>query len=167
MTSPTPPPKATPLTPVELFLLGRTLMKIGEDALPTPRVRADGTDRHPGGVRSVLITLSDIVAHPDSAIGEIARRTGLPQSQVSTAVARLKETGSVETTQDPTDRRRLLVRAADAPSPRVTEVRAAGIEEALAQAMGTTDEKIIVEVAEALTLLARRLPPVALARLRS
>ncbi|MET7299831.1 helix-turn-helix domain-containing protein [Embleya sp. NPDC005575] len=157
----------TPMTPVELFLLGRTLMKIGEDALPAPRVPADGTDRHPGSVRSALIALSDIVAHPDSAVGEIARRTGLPQSQVSTAVARLKETGSIETTQDPTDRRRLLVRPAATPSPRVAEARAAGIEDALARAMATTDEQAVAEVAEALALLARHLPPVALARLRS
>ncbi|MFI6587271.1 MarR family transcriptional regulator [Embleya sp. NPDC050493] len=164
MTSPTPPPTAAPLTPVDLFLLGRTLMKIGEDALPAPRVRADGTDRHPGGVRSVLVTLSDVVAHPDSAIGEIARRTGLPQSQVSTAVARLKETGSVETSQDPTDRRRLLVRAADTPSPRVTEVRAAGIEEALARALATTDEQVVTQVTEALALLARYLPPTVVVR---
>ncbi|WP_245599182.1 MarR family transcriptional regulator [Embleya scabrispora] len=112
----------------------------------------------------MLIALSDIVAHPDSAIGEIARRTGLPQSQVSAAVARLKESGSIETTQDPTDRRRLLVRPAATPSPRVAEARAAGVEEALCKAMATTDEQA---VAEALALLVRHLPPVALARLRS
>ncbi|MYS81323.1 MarR family transcriptional regulator [Streptomyces sp. SID5474] len=130
----------------------------------TPQAPAGGVDRHPGSVRSVLIALSDIVAHPDSAIGEIARRTGLPQSQVSAAVARLKESGSIETTQDPTDRRRLLVRPAATPSPRVAEARAAGVEEALCKAMATTDEQA---VAEALALLVRHLPPVALARLRS
>ncbi|MFI1383137.1 MarR family transcriptional regulator [Embleya sp. NPDC020886] len=160
-------PPQPPMTPVDLFLLGRTLMKIGEEALPAPQAPTDGTDRHPGGTRSVLIALSDIVAHPDSAVGEIARRTGLPQSQVSTAVARLKETGSIETTQDPTDRRRLLVRPAADPSPRVTEVRAAGIEDVLARVLATTDEQVVTRVTEALALLARHLPPTAVARLGS
>ncbi|WP_439675568.1 MarR family winged helix-turn-helix transcriptional regulator [Embleya sp. MST-111070] len=163
MTSPTPLNPMTPMTPVDLFLLGRTLMKIGEDALPAPQV---GTAPHPGSVRPILIALSDIAAHPDSAIGEIARRTGLPQSQVSTAVARLKETGSIETTQDPTDRRRILVRTAATPSARVAEVRAAGIEDALTRALATTDEQVLAQVTAALTVLARHLPPAALTRLR-
>lgn len=117
-------------------------------------------------MRPILIALSDIAAHPDSAIGEIARRTGLPQSQVSTAVARLKETGSIETTQDPTDRRRILVRTAATPSARVAEVRAAGIEDALTRALATTDEQVLAQVTAALTVLARHLPPAALTRLR-
>lgn len=66
--------------------------------------------RRSGSARVVLIVLSDIVEHPDSAIGEIAGRTGLPQSQVSTAVARLKEAGSIDSRPDSADRRRLLVR---------------------------------------------------------
>lgn len=156
MTSP------VPMTPVELFLLGRTLMKIGEDALPAPEV---GAAPHPGSVRPVLIALSDIVAHPDSAIGEIARRTGLPQSQVSTAVARLKETGSIETTQDPTDRRRLLVRPAADPSPRVAEVRAVGIEESLSKVLDPADPRAVEEVTAALATLARHVTPATLARL--
>src|SRR6478735_7898671 len=83
---------------VELFLLGRTLMKIGEGAMPEPE---GGAARYGGGVRSVLIVVSDLATHPDSAVGEIAARTGLPQSQVSTAVARLKEAGAVVTNPDP------------------------------------------------------------------
>src|SRR6476661_8473254 len=92
---------------VELFLLGRALMKIGEEALPEP---PGGAGRYAGSARLVLIVASDIAAHPDTAVGEIAARTGLPQSQVSTAVARLKEAGAVVTQNDPADRRRLLVR---------------------------------------------------------
>ncbi|WP_322975483.1 helix-turn-helix domain-containing protein [Streptomyces sp. NBC_00162] len=85
---------------VELFLLGRTLMKIGEQAMP--QVKSGS----PGATRSVLVVLGDLVSHPGATVGEIAERTGLPQSQVSTAVARLETAGSVDTEPDPADRRR-------------------------------------------------------------
>ncbi|WP_219518469.1 MarR family transcriptional regulator, partial [Nonomuraea ceibae] len=92
---------------VDLFLLGRTLMKIGEEALPT-----EGLGDQPGSTRSVLIVVSDIRAHPGSAISEIVTRTGLPQSAVSAAVARLREAGAVVTEPDARARRRLRVRPA-------------------------------------------------------
>ncbi|NUT03193.1 MAG: MarR family transcriptional regulator, partial [Hamadaea sp.] len=45
------------VSPVELILLGRTLMKIGEQALPAP-------DSGPaGGERAVVIVMSDVYAH--------------------------------------------------------------------------------------------------------
>ncbi|MFC5889409.1 helix-turn-helix domain-containing protein [Kitasatospora sp. CM 4170] len=141
---------------VELFLLGRALMKLGEDALPEP---PGGAGRYAGSARLVLIVASDIAAHPDSAVGEIASRTGLPQSQVSTAVARLKEAGSVVTAPDPADRRRVLVRQAAGVSDRVARVRAAGIEQALVAALGTEDPRQLREVTDALDVLARRLLP--------
>ncbi|MFI6446712.1 MarR family transcriptional regulator [Kitasatospora sp. NPDC050543] len=151
---------------VELFLLGRTLMKIGEEAMPAP-APAPGAGRPSGSTRSVLIVLSDVVGHPDSAIGEIAARTGLPQSQVSTAVAGLRETGSIETVADPADRRRLLVRQAAEVSARVAEVRSAGIDDALAAALGDGEPQRLQEVTAALEVLARHLTPQALTRLRS
>ncbi|TCC61241.1 MarR family transcriptional regulator [Kribbella pittospori] len=141
---------------VELFLLGRTLMKIGEDALPEP---PGGAGRYAGSARMVLIVASDIAAHPGSAVGEIAARTGLPQSQVSTAVARLKEAGSVDTAPDPVDRRRALVHQSETVSARVAEVRATGIEDALTAALGSDDPKDRQEVMDALEVLARHLTP--------
>lgn len=141
---------------VELFLLGRTLMKIGEDALPEP---PGGAGRYAGSTRLVLIVASDIAAHPDTAVGEIAGRTGLPQSQVSSAVARLKEAGSVRTAPDPADRRRVLVRQAGKVSERVAQVRAVGIEDALIAALGSDDPQRLREVQDALDLLARTLMP--------
>lgn len=141
---------------VELFLLGRTLMKIGEEAMPEP---AGGAGAHPGSVRSVLVVASDIATHPDSAIGEIAARTGLPQSQVSNAVARLKEAGSVVASADPADRRRLLVRQAPEISDRVEQVRATTIESALIAMLGADDPRRVQEVTEALDVLARHLSP--------
>lgn len=141
---------------VELFLLGRTLMKIGEEALPEP---PGGAGRYAGSARLVLIVASDIAAHPDTAVGEIAGRTGLPQSQVSSAIARLKEAGSVQTAPDPIDRRRVLVRQAAEVSERVAQVRAVGIEEALTSALGSDEPQRLREVSEALDVLARNLLP--------
>ncbi|MGW1729132.1 MarR family winged helix-turn-helix transcriptional regulator [Streptomyces sp. NPDC002306] len=141
---------------VELFLLGRALMKIGEKALPEPPGAAG---RYAGSARTVLIVASDIAAHPDTAVGEIAARTGLPQSQVSSAIARLKEAGSVQTAPDPADRRRVLVRQATEVSERVAQVRAAGIEEALAGALGSDEPQRLREVSQALDVLARNLLP--------
>ncbi len=129
-------------------------MKIGEEALPKP---PGGAGRYAGSARLVLIVASDITAHPDSAVGEIAARTGLPQSQVSTAVARLKEAGSVEAVPDPADGRRVLVRPAAEVSQRLAQVRATGIERALAAALGSDDPQRLREVTEALDVLARNL----------
>jgi DNA-binding MarR family transcriptional regulator len=142
---------------VELFLLGRTLMKIGEEALPT-----EGLGDQPGSVRTVLIVVSDVRAHPGSAVGEIAARTGLPQSAVSAAVARLREAGAVVAEPDPADRRRVLIQPNV--SDRVEEVRAAGIDTALAKALGDTDR--VAEVAALLDRLAEHLTPRVLSRLR-
>ncbi|MDP9865685.1 MULTISPECIES: MarR family transcriptional regulator [Streptosporangium] len=145
---------------VELFLLGRTLMKIGEEALPT-----EGLGPHSTSHRSVLIVASDVREHPGSSVGEIAARTGFPQSQVSACVARLREAGSIVTEADPKDRRRLLVQQAPEVSDRVAAVRSAPIDTALAAALGTDDPQEIGEVAAALEALARRLTPQALTRM--
>ena len=139
---------------VELFLLGRALMKVGEQALPSSPAGAKATV---GSTRTVLVVATDIRDHPDSAIGEIAARTGLPQSQVSTAVARLKGAGSIETAPDPTDRRRSLVRPAGEVSSRLTEVRATTIDNALSAAAGTEDPAVLAELNAALETLARHL----------
>lgn len=152
------------MTPVQLFLLGRTLMKIGEEALPEPVSPAGPAQR--GGTRAALVVLSDVLGHQDTSVSEIAARTGLPQSQVSGAVARLKETGSLVSAPDPADGRRQLIRTASEVSERVTEVRAARIDGALAAALGTDDPETLRTVGEALDVLARHLTPEAAGRLR-
>ncbi|MBV1854706.1 MarR family winged helix-turn-helix transcriptional regulator [Catellatospora tritici] len=146
---------------VDLFLLGRTLMKIGEDAIPAP---ADG--QYQAAERTVLIVAADVAAHPGSSISEITERTGFPQSAVSGSVARLREAGAVRTRTDPADRRRQLVHPADQVSERVAEIRATGIDVALAAALGTDDPGRLAEVTAALDTLARRLGPTALTKLR-
>jgi DNA-binding MarR family transcriptional regulator len=105
----------------------------------------------------VLVVATDIRDHPDSAIGEIAARTGLLQSQVSTAVARLKEAGSIATAPDPADRRRSLVRPAGDISPRLKDVRATTIDTALLAAAGTTDPAVLKELTAALDTIAHHL----------
>jgi DNA-binding MarR family transcriptional regulator len=141
---------------VDLLLLGRALMKLGEDALPEP---PGGAAKYAGSARMVLIVASDIAEHPETAVGEIAARTGLPQSQVSTAIARLKEAGAVITTTDPTDRRRALVSQAADVSDRLAEVRATSIDPALAKALGTDDPARVAELSGVLEQLVRDLLP--------
>ncbi|MEU1510985.1 helix-turn-helix domain-containing protein [Streptomyces sp. NPDC005811] len=146
---------------VELFLLGRTLMKIGEEAIPTEGIGPRSTS-----TRSMLIVLLDVYAHPDTTVGEIAARTGLPQSAVSGCVARLKEVGSVIAAPDPADRRRTLLRRAPEVSGRRAEVAATPVDSALAEALGTDDPDRIAGTVDLLEQLAERLSPDVLGRLR-
>ena len=126
-------------------------MKIGEDAIP-----AAGFQRLPTSVRSILI---DVFEHENSTIGEIADRTGFPQSHVSAAVARLREGGVLLVTSDPGDRRRTRVRTSPEIPRRAAEHASAHIDGALAAALGTEDHGQVAEAAAALELLARRLIP--------
>ncbi|GHJ44656.1 hypothetical protein Cs7R123_19980 [Catellatospora sp. TT07R-123] len=145
---------------VDLFLLGRTLMKIGEEAIPSPAGGQHLADR------TVLIVAADVAAHPGSSISEITERIGFPQSAVSGSVARLRDAGAVRTATDPADRRRQLVHPAEQVSDRVAAIRASGVEAALAAALGTADPGRLAEVVAALDTLARHLGPAALTKLR-
>ncbi|WP_329122065.1 MarR family winged helix-turn-helix transcriptional regulator [Streptomyces sp. NBC_01465] len=147
---------------VELFLLGRTLMKIGEAALPT-----EGIGKHTTSVRTVMIVAGDARQNPGSAVGEIAARTGLPQSAVSASVARLRTAGAVVTEPDPADRRRMLVNPAPSVSDRVEEVRAASVDSVLATALDTDDPERVAALVATLEALAAELTPQAIARVRA
>jgi DNA-binding MarR family transcriptional regulator len=149
------------MSPVELILLGRTLMKIGEQALP-----ASAGDGLVGGERTVVIVMSDIYEYPGTTVSEVARRTGLPQSAVSGAVARLREAGSVLAEPDLADRRRQLLRRNPQLTPRRRKVAAARIEDAVAAALGDHKPTDLAEVLTALETLGRRLTPQTIARLR-
>jgi predicted transcriptional regulator len=74
---------------LELFLLGRRLMKLGEDAIPP-----SGFQQLAVSVRSVL---ADALTDPGSSISDITERTGFPQSHVSVSVARLRDLGALVT----------------------------------------------------------------------
>src|SRR3984885_10257230 len=91
------------MNPMSLFLLGRKLMQIANGALPQGKTAP-----------SVRLIFVDVAYHPNSSITEITNRTGFPQSLVSTAVARLRQRGLLESETDPFDRRRTLVRTTPA-----------------------------------------------------
>ncbi|MGR6923436.1 MarR family winged helix-turn-helix transcriptional regulator [[Actinomadura] parvosata] len=139
---------------VELFLLGRTLMKIGEEAMPSEGIGEQSTS-----ARTVLIVVSDLRAHPETTVGEIAARTGLPQSAVSAAIGRLRSAGAVIAETDPRDRRRTIIREAPEVSERVTRVRDTPIDAAVAAALRTNDPQRVRETVVALEELADRLIP--------
>jgi DNA-binding MarR family transcriptional regulator len=141
----------------ELFRLGRRLMKLGIAGIPP-----SGFRELPTSVRMVLV---DVYEHPGSTIGQIVERTGFPQSIVSGAVARLRESGALETTTDPADRRRTLV----APS---TDARARAaraeheqppvddlLEAALVEQLGPDGARHLAEATAALEVLARLFTP--------
>lgn len=134
---------------LELLVLGRTLMKLAGSAMP-----ALGDESLPASVRSVLV---DVTQHPDSSVGEIATRTGFPQSHVSAAVARLQEHGSVVTSPDPRDRRRTLVRPNPAARPPLLIVSGAPADDVLLAALD--DPRALPEVQAALRTLHRHLVP--------
>ncbi len=136
----------------ELFLLGRKLMKLGEEATPS----SSGWRRMPTSVRSVLV---DAYEHPGSSISEITERTGFPQSHVSASVARLREAGALISTTDPADRRRTLV----SPNPEVVRnvphLEWTPVDAVLARAIQGGDPAEVPEAVAALELLARLLTP--------
>ncbi|WFE31888.1 helix-turn-helix domain-containing protein [Micromonospora sp. WMMD975] len=148
--------------PVELILLGRTLMKIGEQALPAPDSGAPL-----GGERTVVIVMADIYEHADTTVTEVSRRTGLPQSAVSGAVARLREVGSVLAVADPADRRRQLLRRDPQVTPRRRKVAEAAIGDAVAAALGADAQPALDQVMAALELLNGHLNPESVTRLRA
>lgn len=144
---------------VELYLLGRKLMKIGEGAFPKLEVGAPTT--------SVRMVLVDVSAHPDSSIGEITSRTGFPQSHISTSVAQLRNLGVLETSTDPRDGRRTLVRLAPGMHRRATRRASDAVDGALAAALNSPDAAELAEIIVALELLAGRFIPWASGRTRS
>jgi DNA-binding MarR family transcriptional regulator len=136
---------------LELFLLGRRLMKIGEEA-----IERAGFHDLPTSVRTILI---DVFEHQDTSIGEITARTGFPQSHVSASVARLREGGVLVTAVDLKDRRRTLVRTAPEIPRQAANLASAPIDDALVIALATRDPSEVARVLAALELIAGSLPP--------
>lgn len=142
-------------------MLGRRLMKIGEEAM-----RGSTAPSLPIGPSLVL---RDLFGHPDSSITEITDRTGLPQSYVSESVARLRANGVLTTSVDPDDRRRTLVRVSEEHARAVVRRGARPVDAALAEALGEDRAGANTDAVETLQALAGRLrkthgPPGAIAR---
>ena len=134
---------------LELFLLGRRLMKIGEEA-----IERAGFHDLPTSVRTIL---TDVFEHQDTSIGEITARTGFPQSHVSASVARLREGGVLVTAIDLKDRRRTLVRSASEVPRQAANLASAPIDDALRTALAARDPGEVARVLAALELIASSL----------
>jgi DNA-binding MarR family transcriptional regulator len=89
------------VTTGELYRLARVLREVALAATAEP-----GEPRPAPGLVAVT---EDIARHVDTTVGEIATRTGLAQSLVSTVVAKLKAAGVVHTRPDDSDRRRVRI----------------------------------------------------------
>jgi DNA-binding MarR family transcriptional regulator len=139
------------MTAGELIMLGRHLTRIGTDAM-----RGQGGSQTPAGLNMVA---ADVFAHPATSVGEIADRTGLRQGYVSESVARLREQGVVETSTDPADGRRTLVRLAPGHPAAVARAAATGVTQTLARALGDPDPATLAQITATLTALARSLQP--------
>ena len=140
---------------LELFLLGRRLMKLGEDAIPP-----SGFHQLATSVRSVL---ADALTHPGSSISDITERTGFPQSHVSASVARLRDLGALVTEADPADRRRTLVHPAPGIIARGLQHASVPVDETIVKALAAQDQDQAAVAIAALELLVRLLTPHALA----
>src|SRR5580693_4230042 len=136
-------------------MLGRQLTKIGEGVL-----RGTTASPAPFLPAGPSLVLRDVFAHPDSSISDITARTGLPQSYVSESVARLRDQGIVETSADPSDGRRTLVRVAPDHPRTVAAKGSVSVDAALAVAFGEpADGAAIAQIIGTLSDIAARLRP--------
>ena len=138
-----------PMTARDLYLLGRRLAKLAEEAM-----RGRDAPPVPTGLRLIVMDVSE---HPDSSIGEIAARTGLPQSHVSHSVARLRARGALETAGDPRDGRRTLVRMGGRTAARAARLGSVPVDGALGAAAGIIDPRELAGLVATLESLAARL----------
>jgi DNA-binding MarR family transcriptional regulator len=122
---------------LDLILVGRRLVKLGEEAL-----RGASAETLPGG-RSLV--LRDVFANPDSSISDITTRTGLPQSYVSASVAVLREQGVIDVVTDPADRRRTLTRISDAHRRSFAIKGSVSVDTALIEALGDANAVATLE----------------------
>jgi DNA-binding transcriptional ArsR family regulator len=137
---------------LDLIVLGRQLSRIGEEVMRGSRT--------PGMPTGPSLVLRDVFAHPDSSISDVTARTGLPQSYVSESVARLRNQGIVETSADPSDGRRTLVRVAPGHPRTVVAKGSVCVDAALADALGEpAGGAAIVQVIGTLSDIAARLTP--------
>jgi DNA-binding MarR family transcriptional regulator len=136
---------------LELYLLGRKLAKMGIETIPSSAL-----NEFPPSAQAVLI---DVLESPNSSIGEVAKRTELPQSQVSVAATMLEEHGLLETVTDPDDRRRTLVRGAPGIGRKIRKKVNVPIDETIANALASESPDDLAQVLAALEMLSLQLTP--------
>lgn len=136
---------------LDLVVLGRQLAKIGESVMR-------GSSRSPMPTGATLV-LADVLAHPGSSINDITGRTVMPQSHVSEMVAQLVKQGRVESSPDPSDRRRTIVRASRSHLQDVAQAASVPVDAALLGALGDISHETAKEMIAVLEDLAGRLRP--------
>lgn len=116
----------------DLYQLGRRLAEIALEDMG-----ADALDIAPGE----FLVLQDLFLHGRSAVGDIAKRTGLAQSRVSTSVRNLAYRSWVATAADPADGRKTLVDLTEAIRTASEQRRAGRADKALDNALAKVDDK--------------------------
>lgn len=144
---------------LELFLLGRKLTKLGEEAMPQP-----GGDQIPLSNRAILL---DIFEHPGTTVSNIVARTGLTQSQVSASVAHFRDLGACYVETDPADRRRTLVSGTKEFALMARQRASVPIDDTIAKALDIPTPEELSKVLAAIDTLAHQLIPRALSWTRS
>jgi DNA-binding MarR family transcriptional regulator len=135
----------------DLIVLGRQLAKLGESVM-----RGGAASPRP---TSVGLVLTDVLAHQGSSISEITTRTAMPQSHVSETVAHLVEQGLVESSPDPADKRRTIVRVRESHPRQVMAAAMVSVDAALVDALGDISPGAARELIATLDGLAARLRP--------
>ena len=108
----------------QLHRLGRRLVEISREATGSPN-----DPRMTAGEQAVL---EDVLVHRGATISALVGRTGFVQSHVSQSVTRLHARGLVDTSVDPADRRRTMVRPTPIAVEKVVDRGARSIDTALA-----------------------------------
>ena len=101
-----------------------------------------------------LAIVEDVAHHRGTSIGEVAQRTGLAQSLVSTTVARLGDAGVIEVDADPSDRRRTRIGVSAAARELFAARAARPIDPAIRQALPDASGAEIARVEKLLDELA-------------
>lgn len=83
-----------------LHKLGRAVRQIAAEATSDVQDVPTGAE---------LLVGTDIFTHTPTTVSEIAARTGVAQSQVSSVVAQMRSAGMLTSEPDPGDRRRMVL----------------------------------------------------------
>jgi MarR family 2-MHQ and catechol resistance regulon transcriptional repressor len=116
----------------DLYQLGRRLAEIALSDM--------GADEL-GITPAQFLVLQDLFLNGRSAVGDIAKRTGLAQSRVSTSVRDFAGRGWATTTDDPEDGRKTLVELTDDVEADGMKRRASSADHTLAAALGGIGRK--------------------------
>lgn len=115
----------------DLYQLGRRLAEVALEDMG-----ADVPHIAPGE----FLVLQDLYLHGSSAVGDIAKRTGLAQSRASTSVRALADRTWVTTTTDPADGRKTLVDLTETIRAASAQRRAGRADKALTNVLSEVDE---------------------------